>query len=42
MHGLIVAGIFMVYGGTVPGNARACEHSWREVLDFLAMATRHP
>ncbi len=37
-----VSGIFMVYGGTVPGNARACEHSWREVLDFLAMATRHP
>ncbi len=35
-----VSGIFMVYGGTAPGNARACEHSWREVLVFLAEASR--
>ncbi len=34
-----VSGLFMVYGGTPPGNARACENSWREVLAFLAEAT---
>ncbi len=37
-----VSGIFMVYGGTFAGNARACEHSWHEVLEFLAAATSHP
>ncbi len=35
-----VSGIFMVYGGTVPGNAGACEHSWHEVLEFLREATK--
>ncbi len=34
-----ISGIFMVYGGTAPGNARAAERSWREVLEFLARAT---
>jgi len=35
-----VSGIFMVYGGTARGNARANENSWRDVLAFLAQATR--
>lgn len=34
-----VSGLFMVYGGTPPGNARAGERSWQEVLAFLAEAT---
>ena len=34
-----VSGLFMVYGGTPPGNARAAETSWQEVLAFLAQAT---
>jgi dienelactone hydrolase len=34
-----VSGLFMVYGGTPSGNARAAERSWQEVLQFLAQAT---
>ena len=34
-----VSGLFMVYGGTPPGNARAAERSWQEALAFLAQAT---
>jgi dienelactone hydrolase len=34
-----VSGLFMVYGGTPPGNARAAERSWQEALAFLAHAT---
>ena len=34
-----VSGIMVAYGGTVEGNARASEASWREVLRFLTRAT---
>ena len=33
-----VSGIALAYGGTAPGNARACEESWRGALAFLAEA----
>ena len=33
-----VSGIPLANGGTAAGNARACEESWRGVLEFLAVA----
>ncbi len=35
-----VSGIELAYGGTAEGNARAGEHSWQAVLQFLAEAVQ--